>query len=213
MEVNYKININIADDKELLSVFKTEELVWAIKSGRPYNSIEELYRVEGVDEDLFEKIRDRILVEGPAEPGFMGVADVRESKELQEGVIPGFDMEEPEEFTGAKDLSMAEGTIREEDAQMQEMLRIIGTSELELPGVEEEEPAVNQIGEEEREIIPGYEAETRKMQEKRDSESLSERGEETGKMRIPRIKSKVREKKPDKKHERSVSKPKSKGRK
>jgi hypothetical protein len=203
MEVNYKVNINTADDKELLSVFKTEELVWAVKSGRPYNSIEELYRVEGIDEDLFEKIRDRIIVEDFSEQGFMGVADVRESEELQEGVIPGFDMEEPEEFTGAKDLRIAVGEINDEEAEMKEMFKIIKIpSELERLEVEEE-LLTDQTIEEEREIIPGYEAETKKMQGESDSERKED---ETGGKHIPRRKSKVREKKSNKKPKGSISK-------
>lgn len=204
MEVNYKVNINTADDKELLSVFKTEELVWAVKSGRPYNSIEELYRVEGIDEDLFEKIRDRIIVEDFSEQGFMGVTDVRESEELQEGVIPGFDMEEPEEFTGAKDLRIAVGEINDEEAEMKEMFRIIkAPSELERLEGEEEELLADQTIEEEREIIPGYEAETKKMQGELDSEQKEDK---TGGNHIPGRKSKVREKKSDKKPKGSISK-------
>jgi len=176
--VDDRININTADDQELLRVFKSDELVWAVKSGRPYNSIEELYRVEGIDEDLFKQVEDRILVEEPSDSGFKGVAEVRESEELQEGVIPGLDMAAQEEITGAKDLLLAEGNLDEEEAEIREALRIIKISpELEQLGepedlLEEELPG-KETPEEDREIIPGCEAETREAPKKSGSGSTS----------------------------------------
>jgi hypothetical protein len=60
---------------------------------------------------------------------------VRESEELQEGVIPGLDREAQEEISGAKDLFLAQGTLDEEEAEIQETFRIIKISpELEQLG-------------------------------------------------------------------------------
>jgi hypothetical protein len=198
-----RININKASNEELLHLFKSEELVWAVKSGRPYNSPEELYRVEGIDEDLFKKIEERIIVEDSSASDFVGVEEVRESEELQEGVIPGFDMGAPEEITGAKDLQLAMGEIRKDESEVAEALKIMEVSP-EQESLEEskdsfqEELSNEEVLEENREIIPGYETETRELQYKSGSKLVPE-GVKRKTKKETGSRKRVQEKKSDKK--------------
>ncbi|HWP49669.1 MAG TPA: hypothetical protein VNM22_21095 [Candidatus Limnocylindrales bacterium] len=189
-EVDDIININRADDAALLRVFKDEELVRAVKSGRPYESPEDLYRIEGINEDVFERVRDRITVENQAKSGFRSVTDIRETQELQEGSIPGFDRDKQEEITGARDRLIARGVIDEEgevfrqleniEPEIQEDLKVIETlpeltpvseteeaQEEELPDGDVQKDEVKTRGSERR-IIPGSEAETPEESEKPD---------------------------------------------
>ncbi len=189
-KVDERANINRADDEALLRIFKDEALVHAVKSGRPYESPEDLYRVEGIDDDVFERVRDKVTVEDQAESEFGGVADIRETPELQEGSIPGFDMDKQEEITGAKDRLIAQGVIDEErevprqlenmEPEIREDLKGIETLPELIPLGETEKVQGKELPDgdvredevktrrSERRIIPGSEAETPEEPEKPD---------------------------------------------